>query len=506
MKTLKGSPTILLILLTLIISLQGCTSYYSSSGSRMSQIEPDDPASVVRFKQTIGTSWYEVKYIDVSVGWAKKERSIKIQNGTPVYQFRQSEEILLQILGTANLIKKNEIKTFSSIPPYPLLSYSYVEHSGKNERSLLINRIEPGRYEFIASHNDRQKKDVMGSKYYTIEDELGLEMWVQTLPEVQDYDTFTHLGLDLPRIGMLTATIQDVRNEYINGENRKVFEIGISSKDQSLAHLIFSDKGELRFAKESDRLQYHVHMQKPVLPSIEPVDLYVYNMVPITKKIGKAEQIQSLHLTLNGPNVELFETATGQRVIKDVDDMRSLVIFAEGSPGAPKTKTLHKNIRHYSESTPRIRSDHPDIEKMAREAVGDSIVTEERISMLVQFVDDYISDGYIFETDLADLLKEKRGDCTEHALLFATLARSLGIPCRVVYGLVYMGDWCRGFGLHAWNEVVVDGHWRAVDASRGASTIDPVYIRFPDDSSKFTLLVESMHQMKIDVEEVKLIN
>lgn len=58
------------------------------------------------------------------------------------------------------------------------------------------------------------------------------------------------------------------------------------------------------------------------------------------------------------------------------------------------------------------------------------------------------------------------GDCTEHAVLSAALARSLKRPARVVLGvlLVVVPDAVQGYG-HAWTEVHDGSAWRVVDAT-----------------------------------------
>jgi transglutaminase-like putative cysteine protease len=58
------------------------------------------------------------------------------------------------------------------------------------------------------------------------------------------------------------------------------------------------------------------------------------------------------------------------------------------------------------------------------------------------------------------------GDCTEHAVLLAALARSFGLPARVVIGalLAVQPGAVRGYG-HAWTEIHDGAGWRIVDAT-----------------------------------------
>lgn len=77
----------------------------------------------------------------------------------------------------------------------------------------------------------------------------------------------------------------------------------------------------------------------------------------------------------------------------------------------------------------------------------------------------------------AEAAQSRRGDCTEHSVLAAALARARGVPARAAMGLVYLGD-TPAFGFHMWNEMFVDGAWRPYDATLGK--IGPGHLRVSD--------------------------
>ena len=82
-----------------------------------------------------------------------------------------------------------------------------------------------------------------------------------------------------------------------------------------------------------------------------------------------------------------------------------------------------------------------------------------------------LSPGVYLKNDLDEFLFERRkGFCEHFAGAYASLARALGIPSRVVVG--YQGGRFNLVGnfwavtqrdAHAWVEVYVDGHWQRVD-------------------------------------------
>lgn len=70
----------------------------------------------------------------------------------------------------------------------------------------------------------------------------------------------------------------------------------------------------------------------------------------------------------------------------------------------------------------------------------------------------------------ADVAEDLEGDCTEHAMLLAGLARAREIPARVAVGLVYV-DSPAMFAFHMWTEVFVHDRWLPLDATLGQGGI-----------------------------------
>jgi transglutaminase-like putative cysteine protease len=66
------------------------------------------------------------------------------------------------------------------------------------------------------------------------------------------------------------------------------------------------------------------------------------------------------------------------------------------------------------------------------------------------------------------------GDCNEHAVLFAALARAVGLPARVVAGAVYLDG---AFFYHAWCEVWLT-RWVSVDPTFHQFPADATHIKF----------------------------
>src|SRR5439155_18268292 len=58
------------------------------------------------------------------------------------------------------------------------------------------------------------------------------------------------------------------------------------------------------------------------------------------------------------------------------------------------------------------------------------------------------------------VLDSMAGDCTEHTLLFVSLARAAGLPARELTGVAHVDQI---FGWHAWAEFHYGHQWVSVD-------------------------------------------
>lgn len=98
-----------------------------------------------------------------------------------------------------------------------------------------------------------------------------------------------------------------------------------------------------------------------------------------------------------------------------------------------------------------------------------------------------------------------KGDCTENAVLMAAMARSIGIPSRVMSGFLFNGY---DFVLHSWTEVMIGGKWLAVDAAMNTMNLGARYIAVgasyggdmsPADGMR---LVNAVNNMSLDIRSV----
>jgi hypothetical protein len=138
------------------------------------------------------------------------------------------------------------------------------------------------------------------------------------------------------------------------------------------------------------------------------------------------------------------------------------------------------DLREALEPEPLVQSGDPRIrqaaEAMVRRGQGrlpsDPAVVARR---LTRGVHDLLRKEPVFALPSAlSVLDDRRGDCTEHTVLYVALARSLGLPARTAVGLVYLDG---AFFYHAWPEVWL-GAWVAVDPTFGEVPAGAAHLRF----------------------------
>lgn len=163
------------------------------------------------------------------------------------------------------------------------------------------------------------------------------------------------------------------------------------------------------------------------------------------------------------------------------DAPRMLSVLAD--PRRPAKPAEAKSAMAATSSFP-VRD--PELRALAARAIGDARQENAKADALAHFVhgflryEDSATPRSVFET-----MRVRRGDCTEFADLYTTLARAAGLPARTVVGLAYRPSATTGdpgeFALHAWNEVAVGGFWRGVDPTWGQTRLDATHIPIQAD-------------------------
>jgi hypothetical protein len=177
------------------------------------------------------------------------------------------------------------------------------------------------------------------------------------------------------------------------------------------------------------------------------------------------------------------------------------------TPGGPNASPPAEFV----EGNGFIQSDDPAIIATARQVAGDATGAWEKAVRLERWVDHNMSnrDFTVGLDSASTVIKTRRGDCTEHAVLLAALCRAAGVPARVAIGLVYVES-AGKFFYHMWTEVWVNGSWYAIDGTLGQGFVAGGHIKLGDaslkgasDLSAFLPFFEVLGKLTVKVEAIE---
>jgi len=199
-------------------------------------------------------------------------------------------------------------------------------------------------------------------------------------------------------------------------------------------------------------------------------DLTDIASIPANKIINDPDAIAELRVKLNDLGEGGFFLNGGRQALQK----NVLTIRKETLPVMMRGREIGKESPSLKPS-PLIQCDHPLIAGKAREIVSESDGDVEKARKIVTWVNKNVKKRPVLSVPNAlETLTNLVGDCNEHAVLVAALARAAGIPAEVEAGLVYL----RGrFYYHAWN-VLYLGDWITADAVLGQMPADVTHIRF----------------------------
>ncbi|MCJ7545096.1 MAG: transglutaminase-like domain-containing protein [Phycisphaerae bacterium] len=198
-------------------------------------------------------------------------------------------------------------------------------------------------------------------------------------------------------------------------------------------------------------------MARVILPSPGPLEglggaaSVTYRLVPI----GDAK--------LSVPSFD------NQKVLADPSGL-TVVVTAQKVPAAVAMPYAgdNKAALEAMKPTAYLDCDKAEIVALACQAAGGSANAVEAARRIEAFVQRYvISKGFdVGYARASEVVANRTGDCSEHAVLAAAMCRAVGIPARVVVGMAYTQD-MEGqapiFCPPAWVTVYLEGKWVNID-------------------------------------------
>ena len=254
-----------------------------------------------------------------------------------------------------------------------------------------------------------------------------------------------------------TMTLSHQRQRQLLAGNDQVMDLWLDG--QGIAR-----KGEFRLLGR--RVQIVSCSKACALAPAQRVDLFQSTIVdsprPLPPPLRTSPLTYRMHLRgdFKGRLVQ-----TDEQRIRRAGDHSFFVDIGPASPGGQPGPTPADTA-----ATAWLQSDAPAIRQLAEKVAGNAVGNRNKMRRLRSFVSDYVTgqDLDVGYASAMEVLQNRKGDCTEYAVLLAALARAQGVPTRVVSGMVYADRYAgtfRVFVPHAWVQSWVDGRWESYDAA-----------------------------------------
>ncbi len=442
-----------------------------------------------------GERWYRLMIKDQQVGFMHT-------NGRRARTGRWTFSSDLRfVLSPGNPVRVRELLVFDPYPPYPLRrAEQWTERSGDTAGTLI--RLGPDGYETATVQHipvadgerpavpaTTDSQSAVGTNWqpaawdYDMTDYLAFESWLlRDQPPAGSSRVVATLDFDRRRVVPRVFRVEAHNATGFVVEHAAPFDHSRMQLDRHMAPLTMTISGlfELQRVPAAVALAPRTALQ---------VASY---FIPTDRALADHQNIVALALEIHGniPPTSLWPNLLA-------DDQRTLLLTTNTLSGVRERRAALRDTAEFPVADPRMRA-------LAAQAVGTARRPAEQIAALTGFVHRYLTyqEGADSRHVLA-LLDEPRGDCSEFADLLTTLARSLGIPSRTIFGLAYSDATVPAFRFHAWNEVFIDGIWRAVDPTWNQLAVDATHIPLPADTATALRLLTGAADLRFTVRDVR---
>ena len=229
------------------------------------------------------------------------------------------------------------------------------------------------------------------------------------------------------------------------------------------------------------------------------VDLIALTAVPVNRLIENPREASYLRAKLLSPALNEL-SMEGDRQLRQGNEV---IIQKEKFPPPILSvrSTAEEVLQSALRSTPFIQSDDQEIIRQAETIVKGAEDDSEKVRRLAAWVYREVEKRPVVSIPSAvEVLRQKAGDCNEHAVLFTALARAVGIPANMQAGIVYQEG---KFYYHAWAQVHL-GTWISVDPLLNQFPADATHIRLvKGDLDQQVDIVKIIGRLKVEILEVR---
>lgn len=465
----------LLFWLVMILLLLEKEGYLARSSSRLSPSLP--------FRE----EWFSILYQNKRIGYLYQTTRPSPRKGTPyelysrmkISFFLSGMEVPITVEGSSFLTEDYRLQNLS----YSLKTLFYqVKVEGERKGAFLELEVETA--------GRRIKKKVKIEKNILIN---------SLVPSLFASKLVPGTSFTIPLFDPLTLNLGEAVVEVISSsqkEGKKLFQLKTTYQG-IVAYSLVNQEGEVLETEISFGLKLKKTSQEVALGRLdkeEISDLLKRFSVPVEKRIKNPEELKNLKLKISGVDISSLLSERQRLIGKDM-----IIIAKEDYPPSAKLFLPIKapEPKPFLRETPFIQSKDKEIIETAKTIVGDERDSRKATELLLSWVYREIKkEPTISLPSAVEVLKRKVGDCNEHAILFTALARSIGIPTKVVLGLLYHQG---AFYYHAWCKVFI-GEWVSLDPTLNQIPTDCIHLELAcGDFASQIELMKYLGRIKIEI-------
>lgn len=447
---------------------------------------PGDAAlsDAVTVRRPIGGEWFGLYLMDKKVGWMFSDFTF-VPNSKDKVQSIQELYFKVEVSSKVSERQQREVRVYEAKPHGRLLSMK-LEQKGDGGAQTLDVTATPAGLTVVRKRPGMatEVKTAPPSKE-TVEDADQARVAIFRNKDVAGFLTDAE---DLATYKLDTKLLKPVER-VINGVKVKLrATTTISEKEKVPVTLYLGESGEVvevdfggqmravaeseAMAKRQDKVELF-GLTRVVLPQTPP---------PAAQQVGGA-----LTLIMNGLPEQFWHSSYRQK-FKSLGDDKVEVTLMSVAPKLEKKLVRPlwdpnggKNLK----STLVVEANDPKIRATAKKILGGEKDAYTSARKIVAWVGANMEKDYGASADRAtDVLRQMKGDCTEHSLLAVALLRAAGIPAKRVDGLVYLKneDGVPALYWHEWVEAWV-GEWTQLDPTFGQDVADATHFAVGEEGN-----------------------
>lgn len=208
-----------------------------------------------------------------------------------------------------------------------------------------------------------------------------------------------------------------------------------------------------------------------------------FSRVPANPGIKRPRSVGLLVVELRGLDAFALPSDNLQRCWQQAGGSRCEIRTAGRERADATLADNSAALERYLRSTVPVPSRHVHIRELARNIVGSEKSRRTQIALIIDWIQENVEGVAVDSFSALDVLATRKAECQGNSYLYAALTRSLGIPTRIVNGLVYSDIYGGGFFYHTWAESLIGNRWVPVDPTFGQVVADATHIKLLEGES-----------------------